>query len=426
MKKFVIPLVTAIIVAILIFAGCAKPAPAPAPAPTPAEELRVKDLPEYQELIAKGTIDPNLLINPWGENFAVKPDGTPYTIAATYVLLRIDTCAQTEKMLTSYVERAGAKYIGFNADMDVQKQIGFIEDLIAVRHPDAIMIHAVNEAALGPVIDEAWDAGIPTINIDIECYAANRVAYVHHLMQGPGGSDAIGQYFVDKAEELGYTAENPLQVLEIWNLFEMENSHLRHEGFHTPIDKSPLVTVLEGSECKATDELAAAIVMDNFTAHPELSGLYVQGGGGAGAVEGLAAVDRLVPRDDPNHVLVALNDVDTHVVEEIDAGRVDATGSHGLSDLADVGFHVTLNYLVLGLSPPQMDIVVPMYAVSADNIDTLQICGVPVYPRLPTSRWDIWPPCDPSPTGSLQLEPGHIPWELEIPTLAKRMELMGY
>jgi ABC-type sugar transport system substrate-binding protein len=288
------------------------------------------------------------------------------------------------------------------------------------------MIHAVNEAALGPVIDKAWDAGIPTINFDIECFAENRIAYVHHLMQGPGGSDVMGQYFVDKAEDLGYTAEDPMQVLEIWNLFEMENSHLRHEGFHTAVDKSPLVDVLEGTEFKATDELAAAIVMDEFTAHPDLDGIYVQGGGGEGAVEGLAAIGRLLPRDDPDHVFVALNDVDTRVVEEIDEGRVDATGSHGLSDLGDVAFHVTLNYVVLGISPPQMDIVVPMYAVTAESIDTLQILGVPVYPRLPTSQWDIWPPCDPSPTGCLQLEPGHKPWQMEIPNLEKRMELLGY
>jgi ABC-type sugar transport system substrate-binding protein len=387
----------------------------------------VGDVPEWQELIAQGlvAIDPSTKINPFGEDFAVKPDGTPFTFACTYVFLRIDSCAQGEKMIKSFIERAGGIYLGFDPDLDVNKQISFVEDCISVTHPDALLVHAVNEGMTAPVIDRAFEAGIPTYNVDIETFAENKITYVHHLMQGPGGCDQVGQAFVNKANAMGYTADNPMIILEIWGFHEWENHQLRHQGFHTSIDKSPNIQVIESIDCQSTDELAASITMDEVSAHPEIKGIYNMCGGGAGVVSALEGLDKLLPVSDPDHIFLALNDMDTVVLEQIEGGKVDAVGTHQFYDLADVCLQMMFTGVVLGQTVPK-DVIVPMYVVDPSNINSLLLLGVPVYPRMPTAQWDLWPPSDPSPAGSLMLYPDMTPWQFPTPTKELRMELVGY
>jgi len=422
MKKFVIPLVTAIIVAILIFAGCAKPAPAPAPAPAAATEFPYNDLTTaadivgLEELIAKGSVNPELKMNPFGVDFAVKPDGTPYRFAYTWVLLGIDTLSQADNEMNSYIRRAGGEYISFNPALDAQKQIGFIEDTVSLGTADAIILHAVNEALLATASTLAEDSGIPVFNVDIETHG-KKTTYVHHKMEGPLGSDVVGQFFVDKANELGYTEANPLTILEVWIERAMENSQLRHQGFRLPIDQADNIVVIESVDSFHLDENTANIVMDNFTAYPELKGLYVQGGGGAGGIEGLRSLGILVGRDEPDHVWVALNDTGTSEVKEVDAGRVDAFSTHCHQDMWDMVTQLAFWNVVLGQPVPE-EVILPMNLVAFENIDTPLVWGNPVYPRLPTGQWDLWPVCN------FRLAP--VDMGVDYPTKALRMELQGY
>ena len=61
MKRVIIPLLSATIVVSLILGGCARPAAGPDKI---EEGLKVKDVPELQELVERGNIDPELLMNP--------------------------------------------------------------------------------------------------------------------------------------------------------------------------------------------------------------------------------------------------------------------------------------------------------------------------------------------------------------------------
>ena len=155
--------------------------------------------------------------------------------------------------------------------------------------------------------------------------------------------------------------------------------------------------------------------MDAFTAHPELNALYCHGGGGSGAIEGLKAIDRLLPPGDPNHVITAFNDCDTVTVETLDAGKLDAFGTHQSWDLCDTVVKLALTYVVLGKEVPG-NIDIPMQLITVENIDTLEgrVLGAPVYPRMPTGKWDLWPVLDATGLG------------IETPTKAMRMELQGY
>jgi ABC-type sugar transport system substrate-binding protein len=238
------------------------------------------------------------------------------------------------------------------------------------------------------------DAGIPVIVQGVYLYG-EKVSYIGRQWEGPGGSDVVGQYMVDFAER----ENKELHILQVWGLRSVEIEQEKYQGFRKPIDQCSLCTVIETIDCEFSDELAASIVMDAFSVHPELNALYVHGGGGTGAIEGLRSIGRLLPPDDPKHVLTALNDCDTVTVEALDEGKLDAFGTHGPWDLADVAVQVMLHHVVLGQPVPQ-EINIPMIIVTADNIDTARVLGGPAaYPRMPTAQWDLWPVLDASEFG---------------------------
>jgi ABC-type sugar transport system substrate-binding protein len=363
-----------------------------------------------QDLISLGIIDPELVINPY-EGMSIKPDGTPYRFAWTPYLLAVDFALNAGRYLESLLARSGAEVTLFDPGYDSQKQVAFCEDVVSLGRADALVIAAVNEAAVGPIADQAMDKGIRVYAYDIEIYSSVRkpVTWVHHDFDGPAGSNVVGEYYAELA-----AGGKQINLLELWNNHAMETSIERHNGFHAGLGDSPNITVIESADCMSSDELAANIIMDEFTAHPELNAVYVQAAGSTGCVQGLDQIGRLLPMSDPNHVIVAVNDMDTRIFQGIDDENVDGAASHGPVDMAGVLANLALTDLVLG-QPVVSDVTIPMVFISHDNYKSLQLFGVPAaWPFLPTEQWDLWPAQD---TTSIQIP---------TPTKAMRLELLGY
>jgi len=422
MKKIFIPLMV-VVVTVLVLTGCMPGAPEEAPPVTPppvtpppvtppeapAAPITAGDLPAYQELISKGIVSPDLVINPFGEDFAVKPDGTPFKFALTEIFLAVDSLAQGEKMCKSILERAGAEVISFDPGADPAKQVAFLEDLAATIQPDGLLIQPVNELALTPAIEKAHAAGITVVVFDFILPTDVMVSTCWHWFDGPQGSNQVGQYLVDRA-----TAENrQLNVFEVWGDMATDSAHRRHAGFHSAIDQCPLITVRESGDTKWSVETCAAFVMDAFTVYPELNAVYTMGGEAPGVIDGLRAAGKLFPPEDPRHVIAALNDVDSPVAEALATGYIDACGSHSGMDMMDVGAQVLMVSCVLGQPVPKR-VDIPMVLLTGDTIETVKLLGIPVYPVLPKGQWDIWPVSDISLMGIVS------------PTLANRMLYKGY
>ncbi|GAI88807.1 unnamed protein product, partial [marine sediment metagenome] len=115
---------------------------------------------------------------------------------------------------------------------------------------------------------------------------------------------------------------------EIWGQRSLQTAQDRHAGFHTAVDASPLITVIESSDSNWSPEQAANITMDMLLTNPEIGGVFSHGGEAPGVVEGLRSIGRLTPLDDPDHIIVATNDIDTLVAQSVIDGTVDACGSH--------------------------------------------------------------------------------------------------
>ena len=425
MKKLIIPFLVLVTLVTVVFAGCAAPAEAPPTEPEPAEALTVGDVPELADLVAKGALDPNMLINPYA-GLSIKPDGTPFHFTHAPMFLGVDFMVNGEGIIESLIRRSGAEYTSKGAEYNPDIQIAFIEDVIAEGKTDAIDIISVDEFMLVPVLEKAMDAGIPVFSWGVEIRSDD--AYVANCLrreEAPGASDVVGQFYVDYVESTG----EELTIYEIWGMRSLELCQFRHEGFHAAVDQSPLITVIESPDCEWSDEISANLVQDALVTHPEINAIYHMGGGGTGAIAGLKAMGRLVAPDDPKHILTGFNDTDTITIETMLAGELDACGSHQCWDTADTSVKLMLTSVVCGKEVPHL-MNIPYSLITVENLYTTRILGCPVNPLMPTKQWDLWPVLD---TFSPNVSPGLFTGSsggnriyLETPTKAMRMATMGY
>ena len=448
MKKIIIPLLTAAVVVAICFAGCMPGAPevpgpvapppvapppvtpppvTPPPVTPPAAALTAADIPELQELIQKGALDPNLSMNPFGEDFALKPDGTPYHFAVSPCFLRCDWCQASNGVMVDLLERAGAKVTWSDPEFVPDVQIAFVEDCYSVIKPDAILIQPVTAAAESESMNRATDAGIPVFIFDhgpapTDMELWKFVSYVEHPFETEIGSKVVGDWFVQKAEETG----EHIYLLEVWGDRSERSGCERHVGMHLAFAESPgLVTVIETADSYYDAANTTNIVMDEFTSRPELNALFNMDGGGAGCLAGLEAIDRLHPIGDPEHVYCCFHGCDVRVVEEMLAGNLDAFGTHGGWDLADVCVKTALTYVVLGQPVPK-NVVIAMTVVTADTLYTERLLGGPAaYALMPMGQWELWPVLDSS-LGQACMDINLNPIAVETPTKEMRMELLGY
>ena len=315
--------------------------------------------------------------------------------ATSYLFVSVDPMAKYVNNMHSLIDRAGGEWFTFDPAYDAQKQIAWVEDVIAVRKPDAILMQPINEALLAPSVDKAAAAGIPTFSWDFDTFSDYTVSTIWDHFRGDFGSNLLGEYFIELAEK----NNQQINVFEIWGDMSVDSSHARHEGFHSAVDGHPLITVMESGDLGWTSvELASSYVMDAFTAHPELNGTYQHGGGNAGSIEGLRAIDRLLPLGDPNHVYISTNDSDTSGVIEMDKGFVDAFANHGGWHISDVTPKIAFTYVVLGQPVPRF-VNLPIFVVTPETLNDVYFFGaLAAYPRMPEDP-DLWPVLDYSPIG---------------------------
>ncbi|MCK4696897.1 MAG: sugar ABC transporter substrate-binding protein, partial [Dehalococcoidia bacterium] len=357
------------------------------PEPTPDIPLGPTGNPIYSTDVAD--------LYPFGEDLLVKPDGTPYVFATTYIFVMVDPMAKYVGNMHNLIERAGGEFLTFDPNLDPQKQIAFVEDCAAVTKPDAILMQPMNEALLAPAADKAWAAGIPVFSWDFDLYSDHTVCTIHDHFRGDFGSNLIGEYLVNIAE----SEDKQINVFEIWGDMSVDSSHARHEGFHSAVDGHPLITVTESGDLGWTSvELCSTYVMDAFTANPELNATYQHGGGCAGSIEGLRAIDLLLPIGDPNHVIIATNDSDSAGMLEMDNGFLDAFLNHGGWHISDVTPKIAMTYVCLGQPVPRFADL-PLFVNTPDTVDNTYFFGAcPAYPRMPQD-FSLWPVLDYSTIG---------------------------
>jgi len=362
-KKIIIPLVTTIIIAILIFAGCAKPAPAPAPAPA--------ELPGWGPM--KGV--------------AVKPDGSPYKFANLHLGLFNEWCVAAAELPESYAERAGGEMTTYISDMDSDRQIAQMEDLASVIHPDGILFCPTDPDLTCPAVESLGEAGFPIFNWEQRTPAEKVTMKIGHD-QVTGGY-VLGEWLVNYANDTG----KELNVYELTGALGIPTSELRHQGFHEAVDGHPLITVVESPETGLADEGATTAITAYVPTHPEVNVIFSVGDMVAGVIESLGSIDRLYPAGDSNHVVFLSHDDDPAACDAMSKGYLDAATAHGPYESLDVSMKGLLTYVCLGKPVPK-EVKLPIYLVTPENVDQSKFGSPKLWGLLPFDDFSQWPVLD--------------------------------
>lgn len=324
---------------------------------------------------------------PWGSDFAMKPDGTPYYFAFTIVWLGDEWCQSALGLGTSLLTRAGATVDTFDPNVDGQVQIGWLEDTFTLREPDALILHPIHEAAVNPITENYVDAGIPVFNFDLMLPSPKITAKVTHNFDDVGiGSDQAAEWLAQKAGALG----EPVKVCFIWGMHSQDMCQRRNEGFIRSADQYPdLLTVVESPDSNWAPETMATLVQDAFTSDPSLNAVFIMGGLPSCVISGLKVVDRLYPVGDAKHVVVINYDMNPTTIHEMEEGNIDGCLSHQGIDLVQAIDNFLFYNVVMGKTVPgRTDI--PLVPMTTENMDTLQCFGVDLnYSHFTWREWDI-------------------------------------
>lgn len=147
------------------------------------------------------------------------------------------------------------------AEWDVPTQINIIEEVIGTR-PSGLLINGT-DPAIGPVIDKAVAAGIPTVVYDSDIPNSKRHAFL--------GTDwyQIGQMQGQEMVRL-LGGKGKIAYMGILGLTNMEAGF---QGLLDAVKKYPGIDVVGKFDDKANVEEAARITADLLAAHPDLAGL---------------------------------------------------------------------------------------------------------------------------------------------------------
>lgn len=152
------------------------------------------------------------------------------------------------------------------AEWDVPAQINTIEEVIGTR-PSGLLINGT-DPAIGPVIDKAVAAGIPTVVYDSDIPNSRRDAFL--------GTDwyEIGRMQGEEMVRLlGGSRTRPEGKVAYMGILGLTNMETGFRGLLDVLKKYPGIEIVGKYDDKANVEEAARITADLLAAHPDLAGL---------------------------------------------------------------------------------------------------------------------------------------------------------
>jgi simple sugar transport system substrate-binding protein len=212
------------------------------------------------------------------------------------------------------------------------------------------------------VIDKCGEAGIPVVDIGspIASDAVTVLVRFDYYYQ----SQLMTEYLVEQAEAMN----KHLYIYGLYCPLVDENCTARRQALFDTCEGHSLVTVVDGPDAKAQDDLAMNAIMDAFPAHPELNAIWLGGGMFDGTIQALQALGRYYPRGNPDHVMWVGCDDYPAAVETLREGYLDAIGQNSPWAMGDISAKAMLTIVCLGQSLPDL-LSLPMTAVTPENVD---------------------------------------------------------
>jgi len=265
--------------------------------------------------------------------------------------------AVIEKTIREEVEKRGDRLITVDPDMDPQKQIDQIEELISQKI-DAIFLNPVDWEAIRPALVSLNNAKIPIINYDAEVKDIDLVsAYV--------GSDNRNAGYVCGVDMVKrFPNGGPIAVLDSPGMRSLRD---RIDGFNDAIAGKGF-TIVFLRDGLGNSPTAQSHTEEMLKSNPEV--IAIMGGNDPTALGAYAACQTA----GRTNILIYGVDGSPAAKTEI-AKRGQFAGTGAQSPIAIAQTSVELAYKILNKEPYEKKVPVKTFIINQDNIDQFDIDG---------------------------------------------------
>jgi ribose transport system substrate-binding protein len=194
------------------------------------------------------------------------------TIGVSVLTLTNPFFKEIADKITDEAGKHGYEVVVTSGEFDVARQQNQVKDFI-VRRVNAIVLCPCDSKAIGPVIQEANQAGIPVFTADIACLAPGANVVSHIATDNLGGGKEAAKAMIEALGEAG-------GKIVILDFKPAESCILRVQGFKEVIEahnrdrasgKIIIAAELPGDGQKDKGYKAAE---DALQAHPDLVGIF--------------------------------------------------------------------------------------------------------------------------------------------------------
>ncbi len=253
-------------------------------------------------------------------------------------------------------EEFNVTYVKTDAQLDVNKQLSDVEDLV-IQEVDGLIAMPLDPTSIIPAIEAANDAGIPVVTVDLG--AAGGVIASHIASDNYEGGKLVAQYLI---EQLG--GKGNLVCLE--GVPTAESNTSRVKGFKEEIANYPDIKLVASQPSGTINSKEEGLnTMENMLqANPEIDGVFaINDELAVGVVEAIKSAGR-------EGIIVVGFDANEDGLDAIRNGDVHATVAQFPSYMAYTGIK-TLIDAINGVDVPQF-VAAPLVLVTIDNVDTFK------------------------------------------------------
>ena len=157
------------------------------------------------------------------------------------------------------------KVDSYGAEESAETQVQIMTDCINQGY-NAIILQCSDGTALAPSVQQAEEAGIPVITVNLDCASDT----IHSALVMAVDYDA-GRMAADKmAEQLGETGE----IAIIQGVPGLERTDNLERGFRETIAKYPDIKIVEAQSASFQKDTAMTVMNSFLQSHPDLKGVF--------------------------------------------------------------------------------------------------------------------------------------------------------
>lgn len=193
--------------------------------------------------------------------------------------------------MTAAAAKHGYDVVATDGNFDVARQSNQVKDFIANKY-DCVVLSPCDSKAIGPIIREANDAGIPVFTVDIASLADNAKVIAHVATDNFAGGKVAADGMI--------AALNGKGKIGILAHPETESGLMRAEGFKARLKetgKDKDIVIVSELPALGSRERAFTACQDMMQAHPDIDGIFCINDptalGALAALEGIGKADRV-------------------------------------------------------------------------------------------------------------------------------------